>query len=479
MIFRPRSRQRRSSRAGIAALVLLLALGCGTTVINQIVEAQPDASNPGMDAGFIADASGGMDATVDTGLALASDGALDAPATSDAGDGCAGLACSVHACADGGATTIRGTLWDPAGKNPVYNALVSVVGLPAASARTDGAGAFTVRNAPDGVAFQLAAQLGKWQRQIPLSAVTPCGETVLDDGTFRLPKNASEGTMPSIAVSTGAADTMECVLSRMGIDASEFVGGGGSSGHVHVFAGGDNLLGASTSPPGPQSHQGLWDSPADLAAYDLILFSCEGSETSFLDDMGRQRLLDYVAGGGRVLASHFHYAWFTTGPFAGLAPGMATWTTGTNLVGDIYASVATLLPDGGPFPEGEAFSTWLGAVNALSGSPPELPIQLAHRNATLGAANTSSIPWLVEDGGAAPGTPQLFAYDAPVDGGAGGACHRVLYTDMHATGGPRQGANPDYADSGVVPGGCAAGPLSPREAALEFAVFDLAGCGGP
>ena len=59
--------------------------------------------------------------------------------------------------------------------------------------------------------------------------------------------------------------------------------------------------------------------------YDIVLLSCEGHET---DDMNQQVLFDYAAAGGRVFASHFHYAWFNTGPFG--AANLATWHTGSN-----------------------------------------------------------------------------------------------------------------------------------------------------
>jgi hypothetical protein len=52
--------------------------------------------------------------------------------------------------------------------------------------------------------------------------------------------------------------------------------------------------------------------------------------------MNQQALLDYAKAGGRVFASHFHYSWFNTGPFA--SANLATWTPGANNMGDIRAT---------------------------------------------------------------------------------------------------------------------------------------------
>ncbi len=94
---------------------------------------------------------------------------------------------------DGGATTsISGTVYDPAGLNPLYNVIVSipnaaltaiptgarrcascdaqVSGQPIATALTDANGHFVLNNVPWNTDFPLVMQLGKWRRQITISA---------------------------------------------------------------------------------------------------------------------------------------------------------------------------------------------------------------------------------------------------------------------------------------------------------------------
>ena len=143
-----------------------------------------------------------------------------------------------------------------------------------------------------------------------------CVDTAMPDNTLLLPKNGSEGDMPNIAISTGGADTLECLLTRIGVDPAEYVPGTSGAGHVHIFQG---KGGPNTNPGAPAPEAALWNSAADIKKYDIVMLSCEGQETT---SMNQQVLFDYAANGGRVFASHFHYAWFNTGPWlAARQPG--------------------------------------------------------------------------------------------------------------------------------------------------------------
>lgn len=413
-------------------------------------------------------------------------------------------------CPSGASTTISGTVYDPSLQDPLYNVTVYVpvsATLPAlpsgascnscaslyppilASTVTDATGHFTIPNAPWGKNIPLVVQTGKWRMQYNLPSVTACKDNPQSDKSLRLPRNKTEGNLPDIAISTGGADSLECLLLRIGIDAGEYVGGGGA-GHIHIFTGNK---GASTAPPSPQSYTALWDSTADLMKYDVVVLSCEGSETSNLDDANRQSLSDYAGAGGRVFASHFHYAWFDQGVFG--ADNLATWTRGEQAVDDTQSfpgDVVTTLWGGQAFPEGQALGQWLGVVGALTNG--QLPIWFARHNADVSMANTPSQPWITLDKSTpAPGATEYFSFDTPI--GTSPACGRVVYSDLHVSGGPDKnepGVPPDYpamptagmrggrgggeAVAGIVPSGCASHPLTPQEKALEFMIFDLSSC---
>jgi hypothetical protein len=412
-------------------------------------------------------------------------------------------------CPNNGTTSISGRVYDPAMVNPLYNVTVYVpmnsaeMPLPSgpqcgcsslyppvlASAVTDAGGNFKITGTSSGT-VPLVVQVGKWRMQYMITNVKACEDNAQNDKSLHLPRNHMEGDIPQIAISTGGADSLECLPLRMGVDASEYVGGPGTatSGHLHIFTGynGATLQGGTAYDPG----MWLWDKDTDMQPYDVVLFSCEGAPTAHIDDvpMGRQSILDYANNGGRVFASHYHYAILNGGPFAALSPPLATWdvtnsTGGTALNADndpMYGKIVqTLNNSTKPFPEGVALNTWLGNVGALS-SNGELEIHYSRDNAQIGAANTGSQPWAIADiDSVSPGTyTQYFSFDTPLTGGD--KCGRVVYSDLHVSGGPNSGAAdsdyPGFTTGGIVPDGCASHPLSPQETALEFMIFDLSSC---
>jgi hypothetical protein len=436
------------------------------------------------------DTNGGQGTGTSTGDQTGNTGSLGASSGAPTGPGgCVGLQCQVHDCGAGKSTTLSGTVYDPAGKNPLYNVVVYVpnapvqpltsgatcdscnslyTGSPLVTAVTDAAGKFTLTNVPDGKDIPLVVQVGKWRKQITVPSVTQCGATAMPDKSVTLPKNHTEGDIPNIAISTGEADTLECLLRRVGIDASEYGGGASGGGRIHIFQGGTSIgpfpnMAPNTSPAGPASNTALWNNTASLMNYDMVLLSCEGDETHA---MNQQAMMDYAAAGGRVFASHYHYAWFNTGPYGG--KNLASWSPGTNDMGDIKANIVT------SFPKGQALQDWLTNVGGLTAG--ELPISQARHNADVNVSNTATTEWIKADGKASPaGATQYLTFNTPLGVKPENQCGRVVFSDLHVG-----AASGDYTSgSTVVPSGCGTGNLSPQEKALEFMLFDLSSCVTP
>jgi hypothetical protein len=441
----------------------------------------------------------------------------------------AGLSCDVP-CTGGGTTSISGKVYDPARKNPLYNVEVYVPQYPleplpkgvptgpascscsalfksgaVAATATGVDGAFHLANVPvsaTGGSIPLVVQIGKWRK---VFHVTPsrCADAPQPDKSLFLPGTLAGGdpndNMPDIAVSTGSADTLECLMKRIGLPDSEYVAGAAAGGHVHIFAGGSNGAGVGTgvsmcmgnTPPlpetpgmagAPTSWTSLWDTQADLMPYDITLLSCEGGETYSANPAALEA---YLNAGGRVFASHYHYAWFT-GPLdtvgantysapADWGNNLATWTEGSCEGNSNGIIVQTLNGTTNPFVKGQKFYQWLGLNGALGvgGAPPnELPIQQARFNAVVGASNKPSQPW-IQDDNSTPSNTMYFSFDTPIGASTGPDgtipyCGRAVFSDLHVGAASNDSPNP--------PAGCASGDLSPQEMALEFMLFDLSSC---
>ncbi len=442
----------------------------------------------------------------------------------DGGVACpSGLMCNVT-CPGNGTTSITGKVYDPAGKNPLYGVAVYVPGTPLqplptgvptgadacscaalfksgalTSTTSDVDGSFTLTNVPVGASVPLVLQVGKWRRSLHV-AVTSCQSNAQPDKSLTLPGTVAAGTddnMPDIAVSTGAKDTLECLLRRIGLPSSEYVAGTAAGGHVHVFTGGsaNGSNGSGTQegnpmPGAPPSDTSLWASQAQLMPYDITLLSCEGGEPY---DAKPQVLEQYLNAGGRVFASHFHYAWFS-GPIqssqsytapADWGTNLATWAGGNNnSKGEIGAVIDTTLNGSTmPFPKGVALQKWLTGVGALgrNGVPAgELSIYSPRYNAVVASANKASQAWITSDTTAdKPNQTMYFSFDTPVnappspDGGAPPYCGRAVFSDLHVSGDPSTSGDNS---SSPPPAGCVDVDLSSQEKALEFMLFDLSSC---
>lgn len=420
-------------------------------------------------------------------------------------------------CSAGKKTTLSGTVYDPAGKNALYNAVVYIpktsgVALPpfpmttvscerctdsvsAKSVALSGAnGRFVLDNVPAGT-VDLVVQLGKWRRKTTVRGIVPCQDNPIADSELtRLPRNQREGDIPKIALSTGHSDALECLLRKIGIDDAEFTTDAGN-GRVNLFVGcvGDDpkdgtaaRFGANKFIPSlggqsfPSTNQ-LFDS-GRLKTYDMVIFSCEGHKCdSIQTPANTQQLVEYADAGGRVFLDHNHYNWLNhaNAPIERAATFNAN-TAPSPLVTQIYTSVqaqANGVKEG--FPKGDAFAQWLLEVHA-SPKLGELTIYGA-KNSCSSIAPGLAQPWIQVPGFPVPGqdanfyftisTPVAVADNTPPPP----ACGRVVFTDLHvvsAAGDPKDRSDQDI----PFPLACITSDLSPQEKALEFMVFDLSSC---
>jgi hypothetical protein len=392
-------------------------------------------------------------------------------------------------CPAGQRTSVRGKVFDPAGKVPLYNVLVYVPngpldpinvgpscdrcdtpisGKPIASALSDTAGEFRLDNVPVGTDIPLVVQVGKWRRQVKLPKVEACTETVVDDPNLvRLPRNQTEGNIPRIALTTGGADRLECLLRKIGIEDGEFTPEAGP-GRVNFFAA-SGQGGAATASYDVSLNGGatftraisFWDDPEAFKRYDMVILSCEGAQfATEKKQPARDALVAYANMGGRVFASHWHNIWLEGSSWSNVATFINTQDSFDAYTGEVNTS----------FPKGNALADWLYNVMA-SPTRGQLMIQAAKRT-VMDVNAMFSTPWIRSPATSAPGV-QYFTFNTPAGAMAGAECGRVVFTDIHVSAGDRAGPMFPF------PKGCVTTELSPQEKALEFILFDLSSCVQP
>jgi hypothetical protein len=419
----------------------------------------------------------------DGGLTL-----LDATLSLDAG--CVGLSCDIASCAAPLTTTLSGTVYDPAGDNPLYNAYVYIPinpldplpplsvgascdtcsgagGLPALQAtQTDAAGNFTLTNVPSATDVPVVVQLGKWRREVVLSSITSCQSNSIAgnctapnpaDCVFRLPRNQTDGydpvagtyskaDLPQIAIVTGKADPFDCLLLKAGIDPQEF-GDYTSNKRIHFYqadgAGGGDSLDPTYGMNVPGSQ--LWNNlnpAAPMALYDAILLPCEGGayDHQAAGLTPYQNLVSYVDSGGRAFTTHFGYTWLEYPAGKNYVPSPDNWAsladwspTGPGMT----STVGTQDPLTGVvntgFPKGAVFSQWLQNLGATT-APTQLTIHQGRQDLTTIGKGAQG--WMTAQNTQYPAAPDytnLFTFNTPLGAAANAQCGRVVYSDFHVS----------------------------------------------
>lgn len=421
-------------------------------------------------------------------------------------DACIGIECNVVHCSQMGLppTTLSGTVFAPNGTLPLNGVTVYVprdpvppftegvqcdrcsVTLPGSAVTqtvSDATGHFSLPNVPSGVDVPLIITTGKWRRQVTVSNVSQCTDTPVTADQTRLPKNHVEGEIPKIALTTGGADSLECLIRKLGVEDSEITTDTGT-GRINYFAGNGGIS-QITGSGAMSSAQTLWNSAANLAKYDIVFFSCEGNQNSNeKSQAAMDNVEQYTAIGGRVFASHWHNIWLG-GVFEAGNNGnqkITKWagTNGNIASGGIADWTGNDGDPGNPInideqlnPKGVLFADWMMNVMGTAAGRDKITLVPQNGGGTTGrrtALNldtTKAERWVKT----AADNPQMFQFTTPIDVTPDMRCGKVVYTDMHVSGDP--GTNPFPASA------CGNNTnLSEQEKALAFMFFDIAGCVG-
>ncbi len=428
---------------------------------------------------------GGKGSGFDTDAATANDAAtndedpiIDLPdASVEAAPPCVGLKCQQVSCPSG-KTTVTGTVWDPAGKNPLYNVVVyvpntaldpiphgpkcdscggaNISGSPVVTALTDPKGKFVMDNVPVGTNIPIVIQAGKWRRKIILPEVKACVDNPIIDTAnnkvLRLPKNKSEGDMPLIAL-TGGCDPIHTLMQKIGIDPAEFTPGTGN-GMIRVYAGVGSYNGGV---PGATSAYAFYGNKTELFKYDILINECECSPYDRNQQgPGYANVAAFLNAGGRVFNSHYHLNFYgEVGKADTMLQNAANWT----LWGGSYPYSSPYLIDT-TFPKGKAMDDWLHNLVAPNTGWPQFV------NSPKGQIVTSNVG---DIGLTKAGLSQRWIYpttgnstvyvsiNMPTNVPADQRCGRAVGSDIHVGNGSLT-------------------TMTEQEAALEFMFFDLASC---
>ena len=400
---------------------------------------------------------------------------------------CVGLACFQLAC-QGSTTRITGKVYAPNGTLPLPGVTVFVPnakldpipatqtcdrcttppsGNPLVSARSGPDGSFVLANAPATTGVPLVVQSGRWRRQTTIPVVAACTDTAVDTSLTRMPRNPAEGDVPRIAVVTGGADSLECLVRKTGLDAAQFgVAGGTARVHLYAGLGGTDSMDAASGGQSMLSATALWSTADALRQYDIVVLGCEGGPDELSKPLSaRAAMKEYVDGGGRMMGSHWQNVWIQSGPAPW--PQLATWSTGASLA-PFQADVEQ------GFPRGAELAGWLFATGA-STTQGKMPIVEGRQTALT--VDESRVRKWIHLASAANGQPtvQYFSFNSPNESAPAARCGRVVFTDLHASSG--DDSNPALA---FPSGGCTTPVDSTiaQEKVLLYTLFDIGTCVG-
>jgi hypothetical protein len=472
-------------------------------------------ANAGKNCGFVADGCGDLiqcGATCPAGQGCGGGGTPNVCGNIpfDAGV-CDGGYCAQQVKCDGSTTTsIKGIVYAPEGSIPIYDALVYVPntipladittgvscdkctlpgGNPITTTHTNAKGEFQLDNVPAGTNIPIVIQIGKWRRMIKRNVTACTTQTITcNTGTAsgrtncltRLPRTQHEGgenanNIPKMAITTGGADALQCLIRKVGIADTEFRqhDNNGNLGRIHLYKGlsgttrfVDNFNNYTGNNRNLPAGSDLWDNTTRMNEYDALIFTCEGQEGGDDDSndtrsASRPKVKAHADLGGRIFMSHWHHSWLEHGPTPW--PNLATFVHEDNPDSPIDALINTA----STFPKGIAMADWLQNARTPAGTYAHLDItESRHTVADVNA--TYSTAWVTLPSVTNPIATQYFTANTPAEAANADKCGRIVMSDLHVSAG--DDSNDDFPD------GCTSGGLSDQEKLLVFMLFDLTAC---
>jgi len=263
------------------------------------------------------------------------------------------------------------------------------------------------------------------------------------------------------------SDTKATAGNNSGVGTSAFdTGFGGGTG---AFSDSQTLWGTATD-------------PGKLNNYDIVILSCEGAQHP---ETKPQQALDHLKAyadlGGRVFLSHWHNIWVegntqaqkppTEKPAVWAAqdathPGIATFSdAGNPPSGTIFTDTIDEVNN----PKGPAFASWMLNVGG-SMKRDDVVLQVdTGRDTCSSVDNAKAEQWVYLNSNGMK-LPQMFQFSTPNEAAEDARCGKVVFSDMHVSGGPKAGNYPTSCGTATT--------LSAQEKALAFMFFDISSCVG-
>lgn len=347
-----------------------------------------------------------------------------------------------------------------------------------ARAVTDAAGSFTLSGVTPGPNTRVVIQSGRWRREISVP-VTACTDNTPAAGTFRMPKNRTDGAaghadIPKIAMVAGSAscDPLSCLIRKIGVSDSEVQPRTGPADTARFqywrhAAGSFDHQGAA-----PLRSVGPLLSTSVLNEYTAVAYDCYCSGSNPFSVAERQALRTYVDAGGRVFMDH----WGGVHMF-----GSAEFpNTGTYSNPDGSGVAEGYVPATQPYQQ--LFRDWLPNASVA----PLSFVSLAEPRYNLTNPQAGTVEWVLGrtdnnwGAGSPPGNPVnapnrtlSLSFETPLSSTcATGGTGRVLFNDMHVSAGRATVAGqttfPLRCDNSLA--------LTDEERALEYQFFQLTAC---